>query len=112
MRKQLFLLLFLPVLFTGCARDYYYSSIQNVPLLREKYEFHITGAYAIGDESQSGEMQTAFSVTNYLGIMANIMKTKVGSFAKEDYVSLRNGAFDGLVVKRPSLYSRAITYCT
>jgi hypothetical protein len=100
MKKQTFLFFCLATLLTGCAHDYYFSSIQNVPLFKEKYEFHLAGSYGIGDESQSGELQTAFAVTNHLGIMANFMKTKAGSFAEEDYVSGRNYDF-GIGYFRP-----------
>ena len=100
MKNQTFIIICMATLLTGCAHDYYYSSIQNVPMFKEKYEFHLAGSYAIGEKSQSGELQTAFALTNHLGIMANFMKTKAGSFAKEDYVSGRNFDF-GIGYFRP-----------
>lgn len=98
--RKVILFLSIGMILTGCSHIYYVSSIQNVPLFREKNEFHLTGSYSMGDESESGELQTAFSITNHLGIMANFMKTKIGSFAEKDYVSGLNYDF-GLGYFRP-----------
>jgi hypothetical protein len=87
MKTKTPLLLSLFVILTGCAHNYYVSSIQNVPLFRERNEFHLAGSYSIGDESESGELQTSYAITNHLGIMANYMKTKSGSFSKKDFVT-------------------------
>jgi hypothetical protein len=98
--KKAILFLGFCIILTSCHHTYYVSSIQNVPLFREKNEFHLAGSYAIGDESESGELQTAYSITNYLGIMANVMKTKTGNFEKMDYVSGLNYDF-GIGFFRP-----------
>ena len=90
MKKQTILLLGFCIMLSGCSHYYYVSSIQNVPLFKEKNEFHLAGSYAQGDESESGEVQTAYSITNHLGIMANYQKTRIGSLEKEDYMSGRN----------------------
>jgi len=85
--KKISLLLSLSLILSSCHQLYYVSSIQNVPMFREKNEFNLAGSYAVGDESESGELQTAYSITNHLGITANFMKTKIGSYAEKDYVS-------------------------
>ncbi len=85
--KKISLLLSLGFILSSCNQLYYVPNIQNVPLFQEKNEFNLSGSYAIGNESQSGELQTAYSITKHLGITANFMRTKIGSFAKEDYVS-------------------------
>lgn len=99
MKKPILFLSFCIIL-TSCNHIYYVSSIQNVPLFREKNEFRLTGSYAMGDESESGELHTAYSITNHLGIMTNFMKTKIGSFEKKDYVSGLNYDF-GIGYFRP-----------
>ncbi len=89
-KKQTLLFLSLTIILTSCNHYYYVSSVQNVPLFREKNEFHLATTYAIGDESESGELQTAYSITNHIGIMANFMITKIGSEEKFDYVNGKN----------------------
>lgn len=85
--KKISLLFSLCLILSGCHQYYYTPSIQNVPLFKEKNEFNLSGSYSVGNESESGELQTAYSITNHLGIAANFMRTKIGNYAKEDFVS-------------------------
>ncbi len=91
--KKTPLLLSLGLILSSCHQLYYVPSIQNVPVFREKNEFNLSGAYAVGNESESGELQTSYSITNHLGITTNFMKTKIGNYAKEDFVSGTNYDF-------------------
>lgn len=80
----------LPALFScvflcSCTHYYYVANIQNVPLFREKDEVHLSGGYAIGDESQSIELQSAYSVSKHIGIMANYTHAWGGDQAEDDY---------------------------
>jgi hypothetical protein len=85
------LLLCLCLIFTtGCHQLYYVPSMQNVPLFREKNDFQMAGSYSMGSESQNAELQTAYSITNHLGITANLMKSKIGSYERKNFVSGMN----------------------
>jgi hypothetical protein len=74
---------------SSCTHYYYVSNIHNVPLFREKNEYRLSGAMAAGEESTSIELQGAYSITDKIGIMTNIMSAK-GShgldYAKGGYV--------------------------
>jgi hypothetical protein len=58
---------------TSCAHYYYAPNTANVPLISEKNEVRVTGAYAAGRESQfeGGELQAAYGITNHLGVQLN-----------------------------------------
>lgn len=73
------------ILLCSCSRYYYVANIQNVPLFREKNEVHLSGGYAIGDESQSIEVQSAYSLSKQVGIMANYMHSWGGIISDKDY---------------------------
>lgn len=64
------------LMFTGCTQYYYVPNIQNVPMFREKNEYRVTIATGAGDESTCTEVQTAYSVTDNIGVMANSMTAK------------------------------------
>jgi hypothetical protein len=73
------------VLSGGCTHYYYVANVQNVPLFREKDEFRISGSLGGGDESESIEVQMAYSLTDHIGIMANYMNAWGGEESEEDY---------------------------
>jgi hypothetical protein len=77
--------LLLAVLLCSCTHYYYVPNIQNVPLLREKDEFHFSGSYAEGDESRCFEAQTAYSVSKNIGLMANYMHAWGGEVSDNNY---------------------------
>ena len=77
--------LFSGVLLCSCSHYYYVANIQNVPLFREKNEVHLSGGYAVGDESQSIEVQSAYSLSKQIGIMANYMHAWGGNVSEKDY---------------------------
>ena len=76
MKKQTAIIILISVLVTGCTQYYYVPNIQNVPLFREKNEYRATVAIGAGDESSCTEIQTAYSVTDNIGVMANFMTAK------------------------------------
>jgi len=76
MKIHLTAILFAILLFSGCTQYYYVPNIQNVPLFREKNEYRVTIATGAGDESTCTEVQTAYSVTDKIGVMANFMTAK------------------------------------
>jgi len=67
-----FIIIAAPLLF-GCSHYYYVPNIQNVPLFREKNEFRISGSYGGGDESNSFELQGAWSAGKHIGITSSFM---------------------------------------
>jgi hypothetical protein len=83
--KKLTTLLFGAVLLSSCTHYYYVPNTQNVPLFREKNEYRISAFYGGGDESSCGEIQTAYSATEHLGLMANFMLARGGSSTDADY---------------------------
>jgi hypothetical protein len=85
MKKLWIIALFFTVLTSGCSHYYYVANMQNVPLFKEKDEFHLSGAYAFGNESQCVEVQTAYSFTSNIGFMVDFMHASGGNPPTEDY---------------------------
>ncbi len=78
MKKQLCVIFILAITLSGCIHYYYIANVQNVPLFTEKNEFSASGQ--IGFASDAGwnettciDLQTAYSLTNHIGIMLNYM---------------------------------------
>jgi hypothetical protein len=95
MKNPIGIILFPAVLLSSCSHYYYVANIQNVPLFKEKNEFRFSGAYAFGSESSCGEIQTAYSLTNNIGIMADYMHAKGGVIADKDYG--KGNYYDGAI---------------
>jgi hypothetical protein len=85
----------LAVLLSSCTHYYYVANVQNVPLFKEINEFRISGSVGSGDESTSIEVQTAYSVTDKIGVMANYMSAKGGNISSNNYGS--GNYFEGAV---------------
>jgi hypothetical protein len=83
MKKTFFPGLFLSLILTGCTHYYYVPSVQNVPLLKEKKEFRASVSYSIGEESRCAEIQSAYAVTDKIGIMADFMTARGGEDAPD-----------------------------
>ena len=83
------------ILMNSCTHYYYVANIQDVPLFKEKNEFRISGSAGSGDESTSIEVQTAYSVTDKIGIMADYMSAKGGDAGSHNYGS--GNYFEGAV---------------
>ena len=69
----------------SCSRYYYVANVQNVPMLKQKDELHLSGFVGGGDETTCYEAQVAYSATNHMGIMANIMTGKGGNIQTHNY---------------------------
>lgn len=85
MKKLLATTFPLAVLLSSCSHYYYVSNVQNVPLFKEKNEYHISGAFGEGDESSCLEVQAAYSATDKIGIMTDFMSAKGGDFSNKNY---------------------------
>ena len=83
------------LLFCSCSHYYYVANVQNVPMLREKDEFHLSGFFGGWDESSCIELQSAYSVTDNIGFMADFMTAWGGDVSENDYG--KGSYFDGAV---------------
>jgi hypothetical protein len=73
------------ILLCSCTHYYYVPNIQNIPLFREKNEYHLSGSYGGGMYSNSIEVQASYSLPYNIGLMANYMHTKGGDISDNDY---------------------------
>lgn len=89
MKRLTLITLILAVSLSSCTHYYYVANVQNVPLFREKHDFHITGAYGGGDASECTEVQVAFSPANHFGIMTDFMSA-TGKNPTWDYITSMN----------------------
>jgi len=85
MRKPHILILLIAFTLSGCSHYYYVPNVQNVPLLKEKEEFHLSASLGGGEESVSTEIQAALALTDNIGIMANFMSVKGGNHSENDW---------------------------
>jgi hypothetical protein len=83
------------LIFGGCAHFYYLPNNLNVPLFKEKYEFHGSTSLGGGFISTGTDVQTALSLTNHLAVMANYMSSKYYSNDPEDDNSIKYNYFEG-----------------
>lgn len=74
-------------LHSSCTHYYYVGNVLNVHLFKEKNEYRISGSLGSGDESNCIEIQTAYSVTDRIGIMADFMTAKGGNLTGHNYGS-------------------------
>lgn len=58
-------------LLNSCVPCYYAPSAQNVPLLQEKKDFRISGAFKLGSITKGCDFQGALAATDHLGVMFN-----------------------------------------
>lgn len=84
-RKPIMTVLFLTVLLSSCSHYYYVANVQNVPLFKEKNELRLSGTYGEGDETRCLEIQTAYSVTDNIGVMADFMSASGGDISSKNY---------------------------
>jgi len=61
------------IFFTSCSHFYYTPNSQTIPLFQKKGEARISAATYGSEESEGFVINTAFSVTNHIGIMGNYM---------------------------------------
>lgn len=60
----------LVLVLTSCSHYYYAPNAANIPLFKEKNTFNIKGGYS-GDNYDGADIQTAYSVSKNIGLMAN-----------------------------------------
>ena len=84
-RKPIMTVLFLTALLSSCSHYYYVANVQNVPLFKEKNELRLSGTYGEGDETRCLEIQTAYSVTDNIGFMADFMSASGGDISSNNY---------------------------
>jgi len=70
---KIFILLFVATLFSSCSWLQYVPNGQNVPLFEEKGEVAVNLALSEGEQYFGLEMQSAYSITNHIGIQVNGM---------------------------------------
>jgi hypothetical protein len=75
----------LAVFLSSCSHYYYVANVQNVPLFKEKNETQLSGSYGGGDESVSIDIQTAYSITDKIAVMANFMHATGGDQSYKNY---------------------------
>jgi len=85
------------LILNSCVHYYYVPNVHNVPLFREKDEINVSGNLGLGYESISAEIQSAYSITDNIAIMANYMGAKGGhrsfSQGKGNYFEAAAGFF-------------------
>jgi hypothetical protein len=64
------------VLTSECSHFYYVSPVQDVPLFTQKNEYRVSAFIGSSTESISGNMQAAWSVTDNIAVMANVLFAK------------------------------------
>ena len=69
----------------SCTHYYYIPNVQNVPLLREKKEFHGTLAVGGGQEISTVEVQAAYAITDNLALMTNFAGAKGGEKSNNNW---------------------------
>lgn len=95
MKKLTVIILFCAVLLSSCTHYYYVANVQNVPLFRDKNEFQLSGAYGGGDQTTCIEVQSAYSITGNVAVMANFMSAKGGDITSNNYG--KGSYFEGAV---------------
>jgi len=85
MKNLKILILFPAILICSCTHYYYVANVQNVPLFREKNEYHFSGSYGVGMYSNCFELQASYSLPYNIGLMANYMNAKGGDVSEKDY---------------------------
>jgi hypothetical protein len=93
-----FIIIAAPLLF-NCTHYYYVPNIQNVPLFREKDEFRISASYGGGDESNSFELQGAWSAGKHVGLTSSFLSSNghnsnnYDEWGKGSYIDLACGYY-------------------
>lgn len=85
MNKLKTLILLPAIMLCSCTHYYYVANVQNVPLFREKYEYHLSGSYGGGPYSNSIEAQASCSLPYNIGLMANYLHGGGGDVSDKDY---------------------------
>ncbi|HYG16709.1 MAG TPA: hypothetical protein VEC12_13215 [Bacteroidia bacterium] len=91
---------FLPALLIGCAvglmscsRAYYAPNAQNVPLFTGVNDARFTVAHNSGDNVSGAEVQTAFSPSENVGLMANYYNVYARDRGEGEYIDIAGGYY-------------------
>ena len=69
--------LFAGLLFSSCGSVYYAPNTHNVPLFQEKGDAKISAGISAGEDVERAfELQSAYAITDHVGIMANLYRVK------------------------------------
>lgn len=79
------IILIIIFLFSSCSHYYYAPNSQNVPLFHEKGKLRLSGVKGYGTYHKSIELQSALSVSDKIGIMANGFIAKGGDKYESNY---------------------------
>ncbi len=102
MKRLVILVSLLSFCLVGCNHYYYLPNVHNVPMFVEKNEYRLSGFCGSETESNSIELQSAYSVTNHTALMFNFMKAKgvdsenTSSWGKGDYYEGALGYYKSL----------------
>lgn len=83
------------IIFEGCAHFNYLPSNSNVPLFKEKNEFHGSISIGGGPISFGTDVQAALALTNHLAVMTNYMSSKNYSNEPDDKNLTKANYFEG-----------------
>ena len=85
MKKITIAIILAAFLLCSCNHYYYVANVQNIPLFREKNEYHLSGSYGGGPYSNCIEVQASYSLPFNIGLMANYMHGRGGDVSDNDY---------------------------
>lgn len=74
--KQIVIPLFLAIIalsLANCSHKFYAPNTANVPMFKEKNEVRLNASYSFGEYLEAVEVQSAYSVTPQIGIMASFI---------------------------------------
>jgi hypothetical protein len=88
------------VILTNCMPCYYAPNAQNVPLFTERNQANASLGYRIGGYSRGWDIQSAYSVTDHVGMMVNYSHFSARYDEDEDAFLITNdGHFRGDIVE-------------
>ena len=80
-----FLSVILLVAFSSCTHYYYIPQAQNVPLFQEKNEYRLGTSAGGNNEVNTTDIQAAYSISNHMAVMANVMVADGGEKSSGDW---------------------------
>lgn len=93
---DLTIILLLAFLIVGCMPCYYTPNVQNVPMFNARNQANATVGYRFGLYSRGWDIQSAYSLTDHIGIMANYNHFGATYNESEDgWVAVEDGNFRG-----------------
>ncbi|HNQ82029.1 MAG TPA: hypothetical protein PLW31_11145 [Bacteroidales bacterium] len=64
-------ILIITILLPCCIPCYYTPNVQNVPLFNSRNQANFTAGYRFGTYSRGWDIQSAYSITDHIGVMGN-----------------------------------------